>query len=300
MNIEENDKLLKVLSCRYRETSATKTMKWSFEPVGTFLYVERTKDGWLFSKDKISEKVVPVRKGMAGKSSFTYINVRNIIDYDGDVAVYQQNEHTYLVKAAEQEQLRHKFYRRTMEEGDIRDVSGCYYIHLNKTRCNYMFGKYKFAKVHVVNDAVKAYMEVTPATEDEIRNIPTLKKITTPYGGWKTLDLVDEYTYLQPALSNDSKIVCPISFMRCNNKEKEPFLVWQNEEGAVIVEAHPIICDVCGKKISRYKDATIKGYTCGSCKKAIPKIKRLIDEDGFEATLKNIRGVQALLDDMLK
>lgn len=296
----EDGKLLKVLSCRYREASATKTMKWAFEPAGTLLYYKRVKDGWMFSTDQINELSVPVRQGKSG-GFFTYINVRNIIDYDGDVAVFQQGEHTYLVKPATEEQLQFRTVLKKSEEGDIRDFMGCYYVHLNKSRYNYIFGKHQFAKVHVVNDDFKAYMEVVPATEDDIKNIPTLINVTTPFGSWKTLGLVKEYTYIQPITSSQpQKILCPVSFMRTNNKEMEPFMVWQKEDGAVILEAHPVICDVCGKKISRYKDITIKGYTCGNCKKALPKIRQLITEDDFDTTLKNIRGVQALLDSMIK
>lgn len=304
MSKKEDGKLLKVLSCRYRESSGVKTLKFCWEPCGTLLYYKRVAEGWLFSTEEINELSVPVRKGSCGKNStFTYINVRNIIAFDGDVAVYRQGEHTYLIKPATEEQLIHRQFVTPKNEGDIRELQGeTYYIHLNKTRYNYIFGDLKFAKMHVVNDDMKAYIEASPATEEDIKNLPTLANVKTPYGGWQTLSLVDEYTYIQPMLNGaltKQKILCPISFMRNNNKEKEPFMVWQKEDGTVILEPHPLKCDVCGKQISRYKDVSVKGYTCGNCHKALPKIKQLITTEDFDASLKNIRGVQSLLESIM-
>ncbi len=299
MNKENDGRLLKVLSCRYREASATKTLKWSFEPCGTTLYYKKEGEGWQFSTDKINECAVPVRQGSAGKSTFTYINVRNIIDYDGDVSVYRQTEHTYLVKPAEQEQLMHRSLKKGRQEGDLMEKAGVFYISLNKTRHEFMFGEHQHARVHVVNDGTKAYMEVTPATMEDLGTFPMLNQVKTPYGGWQTLGLVPEYTYIQP-LTPGQKILCPVSFARNNNTGMEPFMVWQKKDGTVILESHPVICDVCGKKISRFRDITVKGYTCGNCKKELPKIRQLVTQDDFDATLKNIRGVQSLLDSILK
>lgn len=304
MNNEENGKLLKVLSCRYRESSGTKTLKFCWESEGTLLYYKKVAEGWLFSTNKINELSIPVRRGKTAKNYFTYINVRNIItSYDGDVAVYSQGKHTYFVKPATAEQTNNfRMVVKKKEEGDIKNVSGCYYIHLNKTRHQFVFGKSKHAKVHVVNDNLKAYIEVVPATEEDIRIIPKIHDVKTPYGGWQTLGLVDEYTYIQPQVigtTYSSTILCPVSFMRNNNKELEPFMVWQKDDGTMILEPHPLTCDVCGKKISRYKDVSIKGYTCGNCHKALPKIKQLITTDDFDTTLKNIRGVQSLLESIM-
>ena len=297
-----NAKLLKVLACKENKTSHNKNIKFYWEEEGTLLYYKKVDEGWLFSTRKSSNPTVPVRKGKS-TGYFTYINIRNIISHEGYVAVYLVKKGVYLVKPATSEQeeaLSIKPQKRI--EGDVIYTSESYYIHLNKNRHQYIYGKNKCAKVRIVNDGLNAYMEVEPASKEDIRKYPTLINVQTPFGNWKTLGLVKEYTYIQPKSSDKTlchqDILCPISFMRVNNREKEPFMVWQRDNGAVILEPHPLKCDICGGKISRFKDKSIKGYTCNSCHKILPKIRQLVTNEDFNSTLNSIRSVQSLLESM--
>lgn len=295
-------KLLKVLACKTNNTSHNKNIKFCWEEEDTLLYYEKVNEGWLFSTRKSSNPTVPVRKGSCGKNNFfTYINIKNIISHEGHVAVYLLKKGVYLVKPTTSEQkILQKSIQKRME-GDIIDQAGSYYIQLNKSRHQYIFGKNKCAKVHIVNNGLNAYMEIEPASKEDIKKYPTLVNVQTPFGNWKTLGLVSEYTYIQPqsvSTTHKKDILCPVSFMRVNNREKEPFMVWQRDNGAVILEPHPLKCDVCGGKISRFKDKSIKGYTCNSCHKILPKIRQLVTNEDFNSTLNSIRSVQSLLESM--
>lgn len=127
--------------------------------------------------------------------------------------------------------------------------------------------------MHIVSGKGKLYAEAAPCAPDE--KIPDLKQAASPYGGWEYLGQAEEYTYKRSVPKAPSTILpLPISFIRKSEMTVgETFHTYFRQDGTFVIEQKPLVCEACGKKIDRYKDAGHETTVCRSCSRTMSVVR---------------------------
>ena len=293
-DLPEKD-LLGVVSCKTTK-SHNKVLHFRYEREGTVFFVHKKGSEYIFSMkpDRTAKQVVIKRNTYP---NFLYIPVKQIISEEGDVSIYRKGK-DYIVKPASEKeiQLKKKKTNTKYTLAQRTNINGIILPKADRSRL-YATGT---LKMHIVSGKGKLYAEAAPCAPEE--KIPDLKQAASPYGGWEYLGQAEEYTYKRSVPKAPSTILpLPISFIRKSEMAVgETFHTYFRQDGTFVIEPKPLVCEACGKKIDRYKDAGHETTVCRSCSRTMPVV-RIAKNNGanYEELIREVRALKKELNTIL-
>ena len=242
----------------YSKTSNTTKMLFRHLPYGTNVYFYRRDDGLLLSTNYYEEDAfIMMRKVQrmihAGKVQGTYLNLNRIVDAKSGAvyfSIYRNENEDFILKKASEEDVTvfaHHNHENTVNKAQHYSVRPFIYELLNS---------YNRRIVTKMVTGKKVYLEIYGVDEDTYANTKTFKDACLEKGlKIAECECADELVFRSSLNKLGTQIYMPTSFMKYGNISKmDELLMWQKEDGHIIIEANPIRCECCGKLISRYKD----------------------------------------------
>lgn len=281
----------------YSKTSNTTKMLFRYLPYGTQVYFYKKDDGLLMSTNYYGEEnFIRERKVQrminAGKVQGTYLNLNRIVDAKmGDVylSIYRNENEDFLFKKASEDDIRE--FAHHNNKNKVNKAQFCSlrpYIYKLKEK----YGDRLVTKMVV---GTKIYLEIYGVGENQYSNIKNFKDACVEKGlNIAECECADELIFRCKLNTVGTQMYMPMSFMKAGNINRmDDLLMWQKDNGHIIIEANPIRCECCGKLISRYQDNAYEIHLLEHNKENLSYVRNELSSNA-ELTLSN------LLEELLK
>ena len=242
----------------YSKTSKCTKMLFRHLPYGTQVYFYKRDDGLLVSTNYYGEENFIMERKVqrmihAGKVQSTYLNLNRIVDAKiGNVyfSIYRNENEDFLFKYASNEDIEtfaHHNRQNTVNKAQFCSLRP--YIYQLKQR----YGNRLVTKMVT---GTKIYLEIYGVDENAYADVKTFKDACLEKGlNVAECECANELIFRCKLNQFGTQMYMPMSFMRAGNINKmDELLMWQKDNGHIIIEANPIHCECCGKLISRYQD----------------------------------------------